>query len=48
MRTQGPADTGQYSEPDPGAVLTGIPHEVVLQGRAERYWLYTARVPVHP
>jgi spermidine synthase len=24
---------------------TGIPHEVVLQGRDERYWLYTARVP---
>jgi spermidine synthase len=27
---------------------TGIPHEVVLQGRDERYWLYTARVPTDP
>ena len=27
---------------------TGIPHEVLLQGRHERYWLYTARVPDRP
>ena len=27
---------------------TGIPHEVVLQGRDERYWLYAARVPDRP